>query len=70
MKALQLAIPLFVLLGGLTVSTTLSYGKVEYTKQEKKACTVCHVSAKSKELNAVGKCYGEKQTLEGCEAKK
>jgi hypothetical protein len=34
-------------------------------KKEKKPCVTCHVSAKSKELNEVGKYYKEKKTLVG-----
>jgi hypothetical protein len=50
-------IPGFVLLLGIVASSTLSNAKPEYTKKEKKACTFCHVSAKSKELNEAGKYY-------------
>jgi hypothetical protein len=51
--------------------TSSSFGKTEYTKKEKKACTYCHVAQGKKELNEVGKCYGEhNHSLEGCEAKK
>ena len=41
----------------------------EFSKKEKKACTVCHVKTGSKELNDVGKYYQEKKTLEGSAAK-
>ncbi len=61
--------PLFVFVGGLVLSTSLSYGKAEYTKKEKKPCAYCHVTATSKELNDAGKYYKEKKTLEGYKAK-
>jgi hypothetical protein len=53
----KFAVPVFVLLVGVAVSSMTSYAKPEYTKKEKKACTFCHVSAKSKELNDAGKYY-------------
>lgn len=69
MRKLKLILPAVVLMGGLTVPSTLSFGKPEYTKKEKKACTVCHTKASSKELNKVGECYKDKKSLEGCETK-
>jgi hypothetical protein len=64
-------VPGVVLGAGLLVNITPSYGKPEYMKKEKTPCTTCHASAKSKDLNEVGKCYKEKgNKLEGCEAKK
>jgi hypothetical protein len=69
MSRLKYAIPLFVFVAGLITTAVLSFGKVEYTKKEKKACVYCHVTAKSKELNDVGKCYEKKKTLDGCASK-
>lgn len=69
MSRLKYAIPLFVFVAGLVTTTTLSYGKAEYTKKEKKACVYCHVTATSKELNGVGKCYKEKKALDSCATK-
>ncbi len=67
---MKFAIPAFVLLLGALVGSTLSYAKPEYTKKEKKACTYCHVSAKSKELNDAGKYYKEHDhSLEGYQPK-
>lgn len=66
MRFLKSALPLSVLCAGLAISTSLSFGKVEYTKKEKKGCTVCHVKANSKELNDVGKCYEKNKSLQGC----
>lgn len=54
----------------LLTSTGVVFGKPEYQKKEKKPCTTCHVSAKSKDLNETGKYYHEKKTLEGAPAPK
>jgi hypothetical protein len=67
---LKIAIPSLIVAGGLMV-TSSSYGKTEYTKKEKKACTYCHTAQGKKDLNDVGKCYAEhNHSLEGCETKK
>jgi hypothetical protein len=67
---LKIAVPSAVVLGGLML-TSLSFGKAEYTKKEKKGCTYCHVGQGKKELNEAGKCYAEhNHSLEGCEPKK
>jgi hypothetical protein len=66
MKRLPLIASGLVVMVGLILSATLSFGKPEYAKKEKKGCTTCHVSAKSKDLNDVGKCYGEKKNLKEC----
>lgn len=68
MRKFRYVLPLFVFAGGLLLTTALSYGKAEYTKKEKKPCAFCHVTATSKELNAAGKYYKEKKTLEGYKA--
>ncbi len=71
MRTLKLVVPVLVLIAGLRVSTTVSFGKAEYTKKEKKPCTTCHVKVNSKELNEVGKCYEKNNhSLAGCESKK
>jgi hypothetical protein len=70
MRALRLLLPLAVLMTGLFVTSSTSFGKPEYAKKEKKSCTTCHVTQGKKDLNDVGKCYGKNHTLEGCEAKK
>jgi hypothetical protein len=66
MRKLRFVLPAAILIGGLTIPATLSYGTAEYTKKEKKGCTYCHTKANSKELNKVGQCYKEKKTLVGC----
>ena len=65
MSCLKLALPAVVLFGGFLVCSTASYGKAEYTKKEKKACTYCHTAPSSKELNDAGKYYQEHKTLDG-----
>jgi len=67
MRQLKLIIPAIILLGGFVVCTTTSYGKPEYTKATKKACTYCHVDAQKapKELKDAGKYYQEHKTLDG-----
>ncbi len=57
MRTLKLAVPAAVLILGLAASTTVSFGKPEYAKKEKKTCTYCHVKAGSKDLNEAGKYY-------------
>jgi hypothetical protein len=59
-----------VLALGAFLATSVSYATPEITKKEKKPCTTCHVSAKEKDLNEVGKYYKEKKTLEGAPAPK
>ncbi len=68
MNKLKFILPALILVGGL-VSSTVSFGKPEYTKKEKKTCIYCHTKAGSKDLNKVGECYAKKHSLEGCEAK-
>jgi hypothetical protein len=68
-KSMKLAIPALVIGLGAMISANVSYGKAEYTKKEKKGCAVCHVTATSKELNDVGKCYGKSKSMVGCEKK-
>lgn len=70
MQKFRLILPAIILIGGVMVSTTASFGKAEYTKKEKKGCVYCHTKATSKELNKVGECYGKNHSLEGCEAEK
>ncbi len=68
---IKFALPAGIALAGFLVCSTASYGKPEYTKATKKACTTCHVDAKAKpkELTEAGKYYKEKTTLDGYTAK-
>ena len=74
MKLFRFLIPAAIMCIGLTINVKPAQGKPEYTKKEKKACSVCHSSAKpTKEveaLNAVGKCYKEKKDMAVCAAPK
>jgi hypothetical protein len=70
MRKLKVVAPVVIFLAAMVGSSTMSYAKPEMTKKEKKPCITCHVAAKSKDLNDTGKCYKEKNTLAGCEAKK
>ncbi len=66
MKAIPVLLSGAVLVLGLVLSSSVSFGKPEYTKKEKKGCVTCHVSAKSKDLNDTGKCYHDKKDLAAC----
>jgi hypothetical protein len=71
MRTLKLAIPVAVLMAGLMVSTSISFGKPDYGKKEKKTCIFCHVKAGSKDLTEAGKYYKEhNHSLEGYQAPK
>jgi hypothetical protein len=69
MRKVRFILPALILVAGMVFSSGSSYGKVEDTKKETKACVVCHVSASSKDLNDAGKHYKEKGTLEGAPKK-
>jgi hypothetical protein len=64
---MKYVIPAFVLAAGLLVINGTGYAKPADTKKTGQKCTVCHTSAKGgkTDLNAVGKFYKEKGTLEG-----
>jgi hypothetical protein len=73
---LKTVLPAAIVLGGFLISTTASYGTVEYAKAAKKSCAYCHEKtvadkdAMSKNLTAAGKYYKEKKTLDGYVEKK
>jgi len=69
MLKLKIILPAAVLGLAFFFNSTVSFAKAEYTKKEKKGCAVCHVTAKSKELNDVGKCYEKAKSLANCPAK-
>lgn len=70
MRMLKLALPGAVLILGFAISTSVSFGKPEYSKKEKKTCTYCHVKAGSKDLNEAGKYYKDHDhSLEGYQPK-
>ncbi len=68
----KIVAPAALLFGRFLVCSTYSYGKPEYTKQTKKACSYCHVQAapkagfpKARELKASGKYFQEHKSLDG-----
>ena len=72
MRVMKLVLPAAFLLTGFLVCTSATYGKPEYAKKEKKACTFCHakmVTDKAemvKNLNDAGTYYKEhNHSLEG-----
>jgi cytochrome c553 len=76
MSHLKLIVPAAIVLGGFLVCSTASYGKPEYTKATKKACTFCHQKnepgnkeAMSKNLTDAGKYYQEHKSLDGYQGK-
>ena len=77
MSHLKIMLPAVILLGGFLVCTSASYGKMEYTKSTKKACTFCHEKnlpndkeAMKKNLTGAGKYYEEHKSLDGYQEKK
>lgn len=68
MRKFNYILTAFALAAGLTVATSVSYAKPEFTKKENGAkCTVCHT--KGKELNKVGQCYKTTKSLKDCQEK-
>ncbi len=72
MSRLKVILPAAIVLAGFLVSSTASYGKPEFTKATKKACTYCHVDAQKtpKDLKDAGKYYQEHKSLDGYVEKK
>ena len=69
-KTVNVLLAGFVGLAALWVAATPSYGKPEYAKQEKKACTFCHPKGDPKELTDAGKYFKDHDhTLVGYEDK-
>ena len=66
MKISKYLFPAATLLVGVTLNTLPSHAKPEYTKKEKKACTVCHVKMGKKDLNDAGRCYEKSQKMAEC----
>ena len=71
MSHLKITLPAVILLGGFLVCSTASFGKAEFTKQTKKACTYCHVDQKKdpKDLTDAGKYFAEHKNLDGYKGK-
>lgn len=66
MKMIPAILSAIALAVGLLTTASVSFGKPEYTKKEKKSCVTCHVKAKDKDLNDVGKCYETKKDMKAC----
>jgi hypothetical protein len=71
MSKMKFALPAAILMTGFMLCSVSSYGKPEYVKTTKKACTFCHVDSKvkPKALTDAGKYYKEHQSLDGYTAK-
>jgi hypothetical protein len=75
MRALKSILPAILLGAGILACVSASYATQEYAKKEKKPCVTCHAKMEGKEgmaknLNAAGKYYHEKKSLEGYVEKK
>ncbi|MEZ5352506.1 MAG: hypothetical protein R2762_07700 [Bryobacteraceae bacterium] len=66
MKLFRFILPAVFLAAGVLINMQPGFAKPEFTKKEKTGCLTCHVQAKKKDLNDVGKCYGEKKDLKAC----
>jgi hypothetical protein len=71
MKRMRLLLPVAAV--AATFLAANAFATMEFSKKEKKPCTTCHEKGKpTKEnplLNAIGKYYKEKGTLEGAPKK-
>jgi len=55
MKAFRFVFGVALMTAAFMAASSVSFATPEITKKEKKPCTTCHVTAKSKDLNNVGK---------------
>jgi hypothetical protein len=76
MRTLKLVLPATIVLTGILVSTTATYGKAEYAKKEGRKCAFCHAKVEAKEampknLTDAGKYYASHEhSLDGYTEKK
>ena len=74
--SLKTILPAAVVVGGILICTTASYGTAEYAKTTKKSCTFCHVKVTSDKeamkgnLTDAGKYFKDKKSLDGYVEKK
>jgi hypothetical protein len=74
--SLKTVLPAFILLGGVLVATTPSYGTAAYATQTKQKCTTCHLKvtadkdAMKANLTDAGKYFKDKKSLDGYVEKK
>jgi hypothetical protein len=67
----QLTIPAAALLGGFLICSVSTYGKLEYMKETKKACSYCHTVGVPKDPESAktpteaGKYFQEHKSLDG-----
>jgi hypothetical protein len=69
MAIVRYVAPVGVLVCGVLGISQTAYANLKYTRLEKKPCITCHTTVQGKTLNAVGRCYKDKSSLHGCEAK-
>lgn len=62
-RRMRLTFAMLTAFGLLCLSAVPMQAKPEFAKKEKKGCTTCHVSAKTKDLNETGKYYKEHKEL-------
>jgi hypothetical protein len=75
MKALRLFVGIAIMAAAFLAANSPSFATVEMGKKEKKPCITCHETKMpkgedGKKLNATGKHYKEKKTLDGAPAAK
>jgi hypothetical protein len=76
MSTLKLVLPAAIVLTGILLCTTATFGKAEYAKKEKKNCVFCHAKVEAKEampknLTDAGKYYAaHDHSLDGYTEKK
>ena len=70
-KVIRLVLPVATLLVAFIATNGVVFATKEMAKKEKKACTVCHEKGTPSKtnLNATGKYYKEKKTLDGAPTK-
>ena len=69
-RVIRLVLPVAALLAAFFATNGVVFATKDMAKKEKKACTTCHEKGTpSKDnLNATGKYYKEKKTLDGAPA--
>ena len=70
MKTFRMVIGAGAMIVAFVAASSLSFATQDMAKKEKKPCITCHESKapkgdEGKKLNAVGKYYKEKKTLDG-----
>ncbi|MBZ5617146.1 MAG: hypothetical protein LAQ69_00235 [Acidobacteriia bacterium] len=72
MSHLKVILPAAIVLGGILVCTTASYGTADIAKKTTQKCVYCHTDVKNakdlKTLTDAGKYYHEHKSLDGYKA--